>query len=207
MVGIIVNFWIIWKNQLAAGLFAPQDITIFRIFVDKPYTKIYVVFLGILMALQLEKFKDKDQLVTLRKNKWLRFCLYLTTVTLFGYVTLSPFPAQVNPVKWTNLHNSFFIALSRPLFIMTLMLLMALMLTSKDGWLVRMFSSKIWCPLAKLSYLVYLVFPIVSAVMLSSLPASLMLSYYTMFYLMAYCITSSFLAALLVYLFIESPVT
>jgi hypothetical protein len=32
---------------MAAGLFAPQDIDIFRIFINKPYTKLYAVFLGI----------------------------------------------------------------------------------------------------------------------------------------------------------------
>ena len=36
---------------MAAGLFAPQDVFIFKIFVNKPYTKLHAVFLGIGMAL------------------------------------------------------------------------------------------------------------------------------------------------------------
>ena len=47
LVGIATNFYIIWKNQMAAGLFAPQDVLIFKLFINKPYTKIYAVALGI----------------------------------------------------------------------------------------------------------------------------------------------------------------
>lgn len=36
---------------MAAGLFAPQDVYIFKIFVNKPYTKFHAVFLGIGMAI------------------------------------------------------------------------------------------------------------------------------------------------------------
>ena len=46
-----LNFWIIWYNEMAAGLFAPQDVFIFKIFVNKPYTKLYAVILGAAMAL------------------------------------------------------------------------------------------------------------------------------------------------------------
>ena len=49
--GIGINFYVIWANEMAAGLFAPQDILIFKIFVNKPYTKFHAVFLGIAMAL------------------------------------------------------------------------------------------------------------------------------------------------------------
>jgi hypothetical protein len=48
--GMVIIFWVIWHNQMAAGLFAPQDVAIFRLFVNKPYTKLYAVFLGIQMA-------------------------------------------------------------------------------------------------------------------------------------------------------------
>jgi hypothetical protein len=59
MFGISLNFWIIWKNKLAAAMFAPQDIAIFRLFINKPYTKISSVFLGIAMALILADIQAK----------------------------------------------------------------------------------------------------------------------------------------------------
>ena len=49
--GIGINFYVIWNNEMAAGLFAPQDVLIFKIFVNKPYTKFHAVFLGIGMAI------------------------------------------------------------------------------------------------------------------------------------------------------------
>jgi hypothetical protein len=49
-IGCAVNFWVIWANNQAAGLFAPQDKLIFDLFVNKPYTKICAVFLGIAMG-------------------------------------------------------------------------------------------------------------------------------------------------------------
>ena len=51
LAGIGINFYVIWHNEMAAGLFAPQDILIFKLFVIKPYTKFHAVFLGIGMAL------------------------------------------------------------------------------------------------------------------------------------------------------------
>ena len=62
---------------------------------------------------------------------------------------------------------------------------------------MRILSHRVWTPLAKLSYLVYLVFPIVNAVLLSSMSSSLVLSYYTMFYLIAYSFISSLIVAFL----------
>lgn len=50
LMGIAINFYVIWSNEMAAGLFAPQDVYIFKIFVNKPYTKFHAVFLGIGMA-------------------------------------------------------------------------------------------------------------------------------------------------------------
>ena len=49
--GIGINFFVIWYTKMATGLFAPQDVYIFKIFVIKPYTKFHAVFLGIGMAL------------------------------------------------------------------------------------------------------------------------------------------------------------
>jgi len=58
-IGIAINFSVIWFNNLAAGLFAPQDIDIFRLFVNKPYTKVHAVAIGIGLALL---FKDLNEM-------------------------------------------------------------------------------------------------------------------------------------------------
>lgn len=168
--GVILNYFVISNNHMAAGLFAPQDVAIFRILVNKPYTKLYAIFLGIQMAFWYKRALQDNSLTYLKNSTPLRVALYVLVVTLLGYVTLSPYPAQVDPMKWSNFHNSIFIALTRPLFIMSLMLLMVLLFTSDRNWLMRMLSHGMWCPLSKLSYIVYLVFPLVNATLLSSMP-------------------------------------
>jgi len=47
----VLNFYIIWSGDFAAAMFNPKDILIFQSFVNKPYSKIYCVFLGIAMGL------------------------------------------------------------------------------------------------------------------------------------------------------------
>ena len=49
-IGIAVNFYIIWKNNLAVALFNPNDLTAVMYFVNKPYTKIHAVANGIALA-------------------------------------------------------------------------------------------------------------------------------------------------------------
>jgi hypothetical protein len=50
LVGTWINYVIIYDNNQSAGLFAPQDIDIFRLWLNKPYTKIHSVALGIVLA-------------------------------------------------------------------------------------------------------------------------------------------------------------
>ena len=158
------------------------------------------------MAFIYFQLLQKDSLVKLKSNKKLRIALYLLTITLLGYVTLAPYPAQVDPMKWSNFHNAIFICLSRLLFILALMLLMSLLYTSERALLYRMLSHQMWLPMARLSYAVYLVFPIVSATLLSAMPSSLQLSYYVMFGLLSYCIVSSFAAAFIIFIMLENPI-
>lgn len=120
---------------MAAGLFAPQDVLIFKLFVNKPYTKLHAVFLGIGMALiyrSIVSWKSTENRpdcfwMRLQKSTALGIFAYLLAAFLIGFVTLYPLPANKNPVKWTNLHNSLFISLSRPVFILGLMIMMTCM--------------------------------------------------------------------------------
>ena len=76
----------------------------------------------------------------------------------------------------------------------------------ENGRLLRnFFSATFWVPLSRLSYIVYLIFPIINAILMSSLPQSLFLSYLTMFYLLAFNFVFCMLAGLLMHLFVEAP--
>lgn len=105
----------------------------------------------------------------LAKSKFFALVTYILALTALGFVTLYPKPANENPVKWSNLHNSLFISLSRPLFILALMAIMICMILDHGRILKGFFSLQFWVPLSRLSYVVYLTFPLVNATLISSL--------------------------------------
>lgn len=197
---------------MAAGLFAPQDVLIFKIFVNKPYTKFHAVFLGIGMALiylDIQRWKAAPTQAslwkTLSKSTAFAWISYIIAIAAIGFVTLYPLPANKNPVAWSNLHNSLFISLSRPAFIMGLMLLMVLMILNHGRMCRSFFSMSFWVPLSRLSYLVYLIFPLINATLISSMGQALFLSYYTMFYLLAFSFSFCQIAAFFCHVLFEGP--
>lgn len=214
LAGILINAYIIWKNNMAAGLFAPQDVYIFKIFVNKPYTKLHALFLGLGMGLlflsiQRSKLVRNQQQASfwkkLKHSKALSILIWITSLATIGFTTLYPLPANKNPVKWSRLHNTLFIALSRPAFLVALMGAMTCMLVRQGNIVRQMFQFHFWTPLARLSYTTYLVFPIVNATLISSFTSALFLSYYTMFYLLAFNFVFCLLLAFFVHIFFEAP--
>lgn len=102
---MLINAYVITKNGLTAGLFNPKDIMIFEYFVNKPYTKLYAVFLGIGMALIYDSIQNyKLQSVnneayiskwrTLQKSNVFIILSYLFGTFFILYTTLAIYPAQ-----------------------------------------------------------------------------------------------------------------
>lgn len=97
LIGMGVIFIVIWVNNMAAGLFAPQDIDIFRVFVNKPYTKLHSVAIGVslgFMLIELNKQKMDEGLRgifrVLDKNKLVIVVSQLSAWGLIAFVTLYP---------------------------------------------------------------------------------------------------------------------
>lgn len=109
---------------------------------------------------------------------------YSIAFALLCYIVFSPLSANKHPPAWSNLRNSLFISLSRPLFIICLMVFMINILIGRGQGLKAFFASSFWVPLSRLTYLVYLIFPILNAVLISSMPQSLFLSYNNVVYLL-----------------------
>ena len=66
-------------------------------------------------------------------------------------------------------------------------------------------SANFWVPLSKLSYMVYLIFPIIDATLISSMNQALFLSYLTMFYLLAFNFAFCMIAGFFCHMLIEGP--
>jgi peptidoglycan/LPS O-acetylase OafA/YrhL len=69
----------------------------------------------------------------------------------------------------------------------------------------RFFARRMWAVPARLSYGVYLVFPITSAQFNSSMDAALYLTYNEMFFQLIFNMLCAFAAALVAYVLIEAP--
>ena len=198
---------------MATGLFAPQDIYIFKIFVNKPYTKLYAIFLGTATALiynSIAKYrrdrKPEDSIwFSLERSPIFGIFSWILSIVVLAFVTFYPLEANKFPMKWSKLHNSLFISLSRPAFMMALMLLMINMWLNHGRRMKKFLGCSLLLPFSKLGYGCYLVFPIVCATLTSSMSQSLFLSYPIMFYFLAFNIVMCFIIAFLTYLMIEAP--
>ena len=147
---------------------------IFKLFIIKPYTKICCIFLGIAMALIIQSVRDSKHVsdsiwAKLSQSKVYAISSYALSFALICYIVFSPLPANKHPTEWTNLKNSLFVSLSRPIFLICLMVCMTNVLIGHGKLMGRFFSSRMWVPFSKLSYTVYLIFPILNAVLISSM--------------------------------------
>ena len=142
---------------------------------------------------------------TLAKSRVFVLSCYIIGLTLIGYVTLAPRPANQSPMKWTRTQNSLFVSLSRPAFLIGLILCMLPMFLDRANMIKNFFSAVWWVPLSKLTYLCYLIFPVINAVMMSSMSASLYLSYMTIFALLWFNFVFCMVAAFFLHIFLEGP--
>jgi len=69
-----------------------------------------------------------------------------------------------------------------------------------------MYARNFWVVLSRLSFGVYLVFPVVQGIFASSMKDPLYLTYNEMLYQLIFSILMSFLGALLIWVFVEAPV-
>jgi len=205
-----LNFWIIWANNMAAGLFAPQDIFIFKIFVIKPYSKFYTLFLGIGMGLMMNSIAQYRQTGSksgiwhsLEKSWVFGIVSWIVSLLVLGFIVFYPLGANKDPMKWSRFHNSIFVSLSRPAFIMAIMMLIICMLLNHGRIMKRALGSSVLTPFSRLSYGVYLIFPLVTASLISAMNQSLFLSYSVMFYLVGYSYVFSFFVAMISWFVLE----
>ena len=214
--GVIVSFCILYSNEMAAGLFAPQDIFIFYLWLNKAYTKFTSMALGLWLArlfLEVNESKlcgprhfNEYRQASIFRHKWIALLACAACLAVLGVVSLAPLPANKDPPSWSRLKNATFVSLSRVAFSLALICLFYLLFLDYGRALKRFFARRFWAVLSRLSYGVYLVFPIVAGQFVSSMPAPLQLDNAEMLYYMCYNILASHLVAVFVYVFMERPI-
>ena len=211
--GTYINYRVIYVNNMAAGLFAPQDISIYKLWLNKPYTKLHSVALGMLLAqlfLGVNQSKRDGAFEaylssSIFRSGWAALFACLASLGLLAFLSTYPRSANNDPASWSREKSAIFVSLSRPAFLISLICLFYLLWLNHAPGVKRFFSRRMWAILARLSYGVYLVFPITSAQFNSSMEAALYLTYNEMFFQLIFNMVCAFAAALVAHVLIEAP--
>jgi hypothetical protein len=99
-----------------------------------------------------------------------------------GYLCLRPITANRDPLSWTRTQSALFLTFQRPIFLISLSTLIYLMMLDYGKFMKTILSRHFWTFLAKLSYGVYLLFPLVAGHFNSSMGSPLYLTYIEMIY-------------------------
>jgi peptidoglycan/LPS O-acetylase OafA/YrhL len=188
--GTFINYHVIYVNNMAAGLFASQDILIYKLWLNKPYTKLHSVALGMFMAqlfLGINHAKTEGKFEayvssSIFRSGWAAAFASLGSLGLITFLSTYPRSANNDPASWSREKSAIFISLSRPAFLICLICLFYIFWLNHGLAFKRFFSRRLWAMLARLSYGVYLVFPITSAQFNSSMESALYLTYNEMFF-------------------------
>mmetsp|Transcript_35026 Transcript_35026/g.34035 ORF Transcript_35026/g.34035 Transcript_35026/m.34035 type:complete len:336 (+) Transcript_35026:1133-2140(+) len=213
LVGIAINFTIVYINDFSTGIFAPADLHIFRLFVVKPYTKIHAMGLGILLAMIYRAFisyKQYDEhgavMKVLDRNRLLTLAIYILAFTIMGVICLIPTQVSSDPTLWTLMENCFYISFSRPALLLCIIAIVTQMWLNNGHRMKRFLATKTFTFLSKLGYPVYLLFPIANTIVGSTRGRSLYLSIANILYLFAFNVAFTFMMAFVFYLFIQKPI-
>ena len=171
-IGIYINFRILYDNNMSAGLFSPQDIDIYHLWLTKAYTKIPAMCLGFVLAriylyINEQKLKGKEHFEVFRSRSclskaWLMILLSLSSLGLLGFLALYPRGANKDPPSWSRLKSAVFISLGRVAFLVCIMFLLIAFMMNNFVCIKRFFSRRLWAMTARLALSIYLVFPIVA---------------------------------------------
>ena len=215
-IGMIINWCIIYGNDMSAGLFSPQDILIYKLWLNKAYTKVPPVCLGLLLAriylsINVEKQKGKTSFEVYRRYSPLKgvmaTLLGFAAIALIGLISIAPLSVNKAPPSWSRLKSAIYIVFAMPVFCLCLMAIFTMYWLGYYERTKRFFARRFWAVPGRLSYCIYLLFPIVAGQFSSAMTSPLYLTYNEMFYQMIFDIIGSFLAAMLLYLFIEKPLS
>lgn len=155
---------------MSAGLFSPQDIDIYALWLNKSYTKIAAVGMGIFLArlyMDVREAKANNNLQEFKKRSicgksWIAIPSMLASIAILGVIGYTPRSANKDPPSWSRLKSATFISLSRPIFLLCIICIFYILFLDHCLACKRFISGRFWTVLARLSFGVYLVFPIFS---------------------------------------------
>ena len=171
--GFGINAYITLKHSLRVGVLTFENHFLFAYLLNKPYTKFPAVVLGASMGvfyLNWWKYQKSDVrtrsekfiiLNCIHKSKCLWILLYIYSIITMIAVVALPFFANLNGYAWAMVSNAIFFAVSRFFYITSIMAIIIAILIGRGKILKSLLSIYFFTPLSKLTFVVYLIFPLI----------------------------------------------
>ncbi|KRX25514.1 Nose resistant to fluoxetine protein 6, partial [Trichinella nelsoni] len=185
---------------------AKLDAYVKNVFV-KPYSHCCSYLVGIALGYFIYKMKNKPYKFSKRTRKvlWIVSLLFNAT-TVFGIYDYAK-GAVCSAMRWSSTAKGLYACLSRLSWPITIAMIIMLCLNSKNCFVNRWLSMRMWKPLSRLSYCAALIHPMITATLLLTLRESFHVTICNVIYnaVSVTCIT--YLVALVVYLCLEAPLS
>ncbi|KRY38710.1 Nose resistant to fluoxetine protein 6, partial [Trichinella spiralis] len=173
----------------------------------KPYSHCCSYLVGIALGYFIYKMKNKPYKFSKRTRKvlWIVSLLFNAT-TVFGIYDYAK-GAVCSAMRWSSTAKGLYACLSRLSWPITIAMIIMLCLNSKNCFVNRWLSMRMWKPLSRLSYCAALIHPMITATLLLTLRESFHVTICNVIYnaVSVTCIT--YLVALVVYLCLEAPLS
>ncbi|KRX50867.1 Nose resistant to fluoxetine protein 6, partial [Trichinella murrelli] len=171
----------------------------------KPYSHCCSYLVGIALGYFIYKMKNKPYKFSKRTRKvlWIVSLLFNAT-TVFGIYDYAK-GSVCSAMRWSSTAKGLYACLSRLSWPITIAMIIMLCLNSKNCFVNRWLSMRMWKPLSRLSYCAALIHPMITATLLLTLRESFHVTICNVIYnaVSVTCIT--YLVALVVYLCLEAP--
>ncbi|KRX82658.1 Nose resistant to fluoxetine protein 6, partial [Trichinella sp. T6] len=173
----------------------------------KPYSHCCSYLVGIALGYFIYKMKNKPYKFSKRTRKvlWIVSLLFNAT-TVFGIYDYAK-GSVCSAMRWSSTAKGLYACLSRLSWPITIAMIIMLCLNSKNCFVNRWLSMRMWKPLSRLSYCAALIHPMITATLLLTLRESFHVTICNVIYnaVSVTCIT--YLVALVVYLCLEAPLS
>eukprot|EP00051_Salpingoeca_urceolata_P013749 m.174062 g.174062 ORF g.174062 m.174062 type:complete len:727 (+) comp17884_c1_seq3:1660-3840(+) len=175
---------------------------------NKPYSRVLPYLVGSLVACLYMHVGGESRAVTLPALRPRgRILFYVLMVALLGVplYTTCTMRDDTGVLRWSSWDNALFIALHRLSWALGLACLVVGCLFGWMTWVAAFLSWRVWVPLSRLVFATYLTHPLVLIVLVYTTEVPIHYSSYVTATYYAGTLLLSFLAAFVLYVFVEGP--
>ncbi|EAS05424.2 acyltransferase family protein (macronuclear) [Tetrahymena thermophila SB210] len=171
-IGMILSFFI--GSQVAATVIASNNDykadyftltnpdTFYNDFHIKPWVRMGPYFLGVLAGIYYRSYKTGTSSVVqfadkVLNNSILRYVLYFVGLSLISSMVWCIIPVQKDIENWSQAGHSIYLAFGRIGFILGYFLMTIPLMFGKRNYLRALLGARIWVPLSRVTFCMYLV--------------------------------------------------